>query len=126
MTTDSAGVLVASNNPLNEPDASLTLELPAGTERVAQFMRYFEIHGNGLDSLGGVRLLPVAPKSSLPVSTKTATIYRVKVPALPAPGTDTPRFKLAVEGQATITRIDLGYALDGSGVALTFGAGQQF
>ena len=83
------------------------LPLPAGTERVAQFMRYFEIHGTGLDKLGAVRLLPVAPDSNLPVSTKTPTVYRVKVPALPAPGAETPRFKLAVEGKARVTRIDL-------------------
>ena len=90
-----------------EIDGESELELPPGTERVAQFMRYFEIHGSGLDTLGGVRLLPVAPQTNLPVSTKTATVYRVKVPALPAPDGKTPQFKLAVKGKAKVTHIDL-------------------
>ncbi|MGI9240629.1 MAG: beta-agarase [Verrucomicrobiales bacterium] len=83
------------------------LELPAGTEKVAQFMRYFELHGTGLDTLGGIRLLPAAPASDLNVSTHTPTLYRVKVPALAAPGAETPRFRLAVSGEAQVTRIDL-------------------
>ena len=90
-----------------QADGSAELELPAGTEQVLQFMRYLELHGTGLESLGGVRLLPLAPDSNLPVSTQTPKIYRVKTVALPAPGQDTPRFKLGVQGKATITRIDL-------------------
>ena len=55
---------IALKNSSYTVDGETELELPAGTERVAQFMRYFEIHGTGLDSLGGIRLLPVAPESS--------------------------------------------------------------
>ena len=83
------------------------LRLPEGTQQVAPFCRYFELRGTNLHRLGKIRLLPVAPDSELPVSTKTPTVYRVKVPALPAPVGKTPRYRLQVSGEAEIREIHM-------------------
>ena len=83
------------------------LRLPEGTQRVAPFCRYFELHGTDLHQLGKIRLLPAAPDSELPISTKTPTVYRVKVPALSAPDGKTPRYRLKVSGKAEISEIHM-------------------
>lgn len=88
-------------------DGDAELVLPEGTQRVAPFCRYFELHGTNLHQLGKIRLLPIAPDSELPISTKTPTVYRVKVPALPAPKGKTPRYRLQVSGKADIREIHM-------------------
>ena len=88
-------------------DGDAELILPEGTQRVAPFCRYFELHGTNLHRLGKIRLLPAAPDSDLPISTKTPSVYRVKVPALPAPEGATPSYRLQVRGQAEIREIHM-------------------
>ncbi|MGC6581278.1 MAG: beta-agarase [Akkermansiaceae bacterium] len=88
---------------------AIEITLPPGTEKVSQFFRYFELHGNGIDQLAPLRLIPVAPESALNRSAQTPVLFRVKVPALPTPDSSTPLFKLttASPGKATIKEIHL-------------------
>lgn len=98
---------VKMNDTAFAVDGDTELALPEGTQRAAPFCRYFELHGTDLHQLGKIRLLPTAPDSDLPISTKTPTVYRVKVPALPAPRGTSPRYRLHVNGKASITEIHM-------------------
>lgn len=61
------------------------LKLPKGSERVASSFRYIVLRGSGLENLGGIEMTPYSSNSHLPVSTRQAEIYRVKVPSMPIP-----------------------------------------
>lgn len=65
-----------------------TIELPKGSARVASLFRYIVLKGENLDNLGGIVLVPYAPKSNLSISTKKPNLYRVKVPSMPIPSED--------------------------------------
>ncbi len=90
-----------------DTEGDFEIALPAGTGRILGFFRYVELRGSGLDGLGELQLLPVAPGSGLNVSTQNGSTYRVKVPALGAVGDEGGGLVLKGSGKARIEAIDL-------------------
>ena len=90
-----------------DTEGDFEITLPVGTGRVLGFFRYIELSGTGLDGLGELQLLPVAPGSGLNVSTQNGSTYRVKVPALGVVGDEGGRLVLKGRGNARIEAICL-------------------
>lgn len=57
--------------------------LPVGAERVAVFFRHFGFHGENLDQIKEVRVLPFSPDKAPPRSVQVKDFYRVQMPSLP-------------------------------------------
>jgi hypothetical protein len=90
-----------------DTEGDFEIALPSGTGRVLGFFRYIELRGTGLDGIGKLQLMPVAPGSGLDVSTHTGTTYRVKVPALSVVGDEGGGLFLKGSGKARIESIGL-------------------
>lgn len=98
---------VVLSNPPAEVSGQSDVMLLDGAEGVLPMFRYIELSGTGLDRLGDISLLPIAPETPLPVSTHTPTVYRVKLPALGVPRSDTPPVAIRLRGTATIQSVSL-------------------
>jgi len=59
------------------------IELPLGSGRVAMFFRHFGFHGENLDKIKEVRVLPFSPDRAPPRSVQVEKFYRVQMPSLP-------------------------------------------
>lgn len=77
--------------------------LPVGTERVAVFFRHFGFHGDNLDQIKEIRVLPFSPDKAPPRSVQVKDFYRVQMPSLPL--TDKPwgtmKFRFLMKEGAT-------------------------
>ena len=59
------------------------LLLPGGAERVAGLFRHFAFHGENLDVIKEVRVLPFSPNKAPPRSKQVKNFYRVQMPSIP-------------------------------------------
>jgi len=59
------------------------IALPAGAERVATFFRHFGFHGENLDRIKEVHVVPFSPDKSPPRSMQVTDFYRVQMPTIP-------------------------------------------
>ncbi len=94
------------------------LALSEGTGNVIHFFRYIELHGEDLDQLSSLRLLPTAPHTDLHINVKSPSTYRVEIPSLSLPDGIAPTLRLVGSGKALIKEIHL--------VAFPGGLGEEF
>ena len=94
---------------------SVEIVLPNGSARVASLFRYIVIQGEDVDNLGGITMVPYAPKSFLSISTKTPKIYRVKVPSMPIPSANMQPVVLKLTAKPGTTARITGIAFNSQG-----------
>ncbi|MGB7325461.1 MAG: beta-agarase [Rubripirellula sp.] len=58
------------------------IELPAGTERIAVLFRHFGFHGENLDRIKEVHVVPFSPDKAPPRSVQVKDFYRVQMPSI--------------------------------------------
>ncbi len=84
------------------------LLLPAGAERIAVLFRHFAFHGNDLDRINEVRVIPFSPDKAPPRSAQVKEFYRVQMPSLPLDDEPFDRMKIRflMKDKDAVCRID--------------------
>ncbi|MEM1443515.1 MAG: beta-agarase, partial [Verrucomicrobiota bacterium] len=84
------------------------LELPAGTEKIAVFFRHFGFHGENLDHIKEVHVVPFSPDKAPPRSAQVTDFYRVQMPTIPETGSDPGLMKIRflMKDESATCRID--------------------
>ncbi|ELP33401.1 hypothetical protein [Rhodopirellula baltica] len=100
--------LVLSNETL-QLSGDVSIELPAGSQRVASLFKYIILRGENLNHLGGIEVAPYSGGGTVERSTQEPKLYRFKLPAMPVPSEDMPPIRIrtrCVDGKtATVTQI---------------------
>ncbi|MDF1737875.1 MAG: sulfatase-like hydrolase/transferase [Verrucomicrobiales bacterium] len=84
------------------------IALPAGAERIATFFRHFGFHGENLDQIKEVHVVPFSPDKSPPRSMQVTEFYRVQMPTIPESDEDPAPMKIRffLKDESATCRID--------------------
>jgi len=100
--------LVLSNETL-QLSGDVSIELPAGSQRVASLFKYIILRGENLNHLGGIEVAPYSGGGTVERSTQEPKLYRFKLPAMPVPSEKMPPIRIrtrCADGKtATVTQI---------------------